>query len=371
MFKLCIDALRLFGYQFSLDTLYGLSYHFRHKSQLSGAGECSVAVNSWCKTTVGIEQWNDNGIHAFCTSISLTSDSISNGMWQQREMHPARQLSWFPGWEEYLAKLDQEKQGMERSTSGAERASVRQENQRSLLSQYREARQGLQNKERGGRNLPVGAKLQRLWSPNMGFNGINYLWLPDMLPWLGDTRPPSSTIPIKWCGHQNSPKSARGRSLWAGGQCSVCLRREGGERRPVPFHGLAGLDVEADTESIELLWRGSHHIKTCSHSCPLLQYRHWKGLGVWGASLPHDENQQFNILPLDWSMEDALGTARRMDGHCAFLGVWSNLSSYDFLQAVDVRVGLVDLTQREKPENSAKIVDVKVLLISIIHPRSE
>ena len=50
MFKLCIDALRLFGYQFSLDTLYGLSYHFRHKSQLTGAGECSVAVNSWCKT---------------------------------------------------------------------------------------------------------------------------------------------------------------------------------------------------------------------------------------------------------------------------------------------------------------------------------
>ena len=47
------------------------------------------------------------------------------------------------------------------------------------------------------------------------------------------------------------------------------------------------------------------------------------------------------------------------------------MSSYDFLQAVDVRVGLVDLTEREKPENSAKIVDVKVLLISIIHPRSE
>ena len=47
------------------------------------------------------------------------------------------------------------------------------------------------------------------------------------------------------------------------------------------------------------------------------------------------------------------------------------MSSFDFLQAVDVRVGLVDLTQREKPENSAKIVDVKVLLISIIHPRSE
>jgi len=29
-------------------------------------------------------------------------------------------------------------------------------------------------------------------------------------------------------------------------------------------------------------------------------------------------------------------------------------------EAVDVRVGLVDLTQREKPENSAKIVDVKL-----------
>ena len=39
-------------------------------------------------------------------------------------------------------------------------------------------------------------------------------------------------------------------------------------------------------------------------------------------------------------------------------------SRYQLLshQAVDVRVGLVDLTEREKQGNSAKIVDVKVIL---------
>ena len=52
----------------------------------------------------------------------------------------------------------------------------------SLLPQYGQAGQDLQNKERGGRNVPAGAKLQRVRAPNMGVNGINYMWLPDMLP---------------------------------------------------------------------------------------------------------------------------------------------------------------------------------------------
>ena len=38
---------------------------------------------------------------------------------------------------------------------------------------------------------------------------------------------------------------------------------------------------------------------------------------------------------------------------------------------MDVRIGLVDLTKREKRGNSAKIVGVKVLSIIIIHPCSE
>ena len=264
---------------------------FRHKSQLTGTvrwlmwrsrRKCFTAVNRWCN--VRIKHWNQNGIRATCTSISVTSGSVSLGMWWERELHPTRQLSWFQGREEHLGEFEEEHCGMEGGTKGAEGASVRQEDQRSLLPQYGQAGQDLQNKERGGRDVPAGAELQRDRAPNMGVKRINSMWLPDMLPWLGDTRQPSSANPVKWCEQQNGPKSEGGRSLWAGRQCSVCLRRDGGRGRAIPVYGLPGLDVEADTKSIELLWRGPHHIQTRSHSCPLLQHSHQKGLAVWGAA---------------------------------------------------------------------------------------